>query len=227
MTEPPSAPRQILVWDLPTRVFHWALAIVVTLLILTGLDGKLDWHMKLGQVALALGLFRLIWGFIGNRQARFIDFIAGPRAIIAYLRGLFGKDGPRYLGHNPVGGYAVLAMLGLVLMQATTGLFTTDDIATDGPLYGKVSSAVSGRLTSLHHWGFNALVVVILAHLAANLFYLLVKNDNLVTPMVTGAKDVDPSVAEPEPKGAGPLVALILFAACLTLVFGGVAWLAK
>ncbi len=227
MTDRAPPPRQILVWDLPTRAFHWLLVVVVTLLIYTGLSGKLDWHMKLGQVAMALGLFRLVWGFIGNRQARFHDFIAGPHAALRYLRGLFGKNGPHYLGHNPLGGYAVLAMLGLVLMQATTGLFTTDDIATDGPLFSKVSSAVSGRMTSLHHWGFNILLTVIIIHLAANAFYLLVKRENLITPMVTGTKDVEPNVAQPLPAGAGPAAALILFAACLALVFGGVAWLAK
>lgn len=215
------------VWDLPTRLFHWLLVLLVCLLFYTGLQGKLDLHMKLGQAVLGLLLFRIVWGFIGNRQARFADFIAGPAAAIAYLRSLFGKPGRRYLGHNPVGGYAVLLMLALLLLQATTGLFTSDDIATDGPLYAKVSGALSARLSTLHRWGFDFLLVVIGLHLAANAFYLLVKRENLIGPMLSGRKAVAIAPpAETKAKTAGPLTALLLFIGCEAAVFGAIYWLA-
>ncbi|WP_430398988.1 cytochrome b/b6 domain-containing protein [Ferrovibrio sp.] len=220
------ANHSIPVWDLPTRLFHWVLVIAVCVLFYTGLQGKLDLHMKFGQFVLGLLLFRLIWGFIGNRQARFSDFIAGPAAAIAYLRGLFGKGGPKYLGHNPVGGYAVLLMLALLLVQASTGLFASDDIATDGPLYSKVSSSLSARLSTLHRLGFDALLVIILIHLASNAFYLLVKRENLITPMVTGNKTVSGGASAPV-QGAGPVAALVIFVVCEAVVFGGIAWLAK
>lgn len=215
------------VWDLPTRLFHWALVLLVCLLFYTGLQGKLDLHMKLGQAMLGLLLFRLIWGFIGNRQARFADFIAGPGAAIAYLRSLFGKPGRRYLGHNPLGGYAVLLMLALLLLQASTGLFTSDDIATDGPLYAKVSGAVSARLSTLHRWGFDFLLIVIGLHLAANAFYLLVKRENLIGPMLSGRKPVEAGhAAADSTKSAGVMVALLLFIGCEAAVFGAIYWLA-
>lgn len=231
MTDQPAASAAIPavsvpVWDLPTRLFHWVLVIAVCALFYTGLQGKLDLHMKLGQFVLGLLLFRLIWGFIGNRQARFSDFIAGPAAAIAYLRGLFGRNGPKYLGHNPVGGYAVLLMLALLLIQASTGLFASDDIATDGPLYAKVSSSLSARLSTLHRLGFDALLVIILIHLASNAFYLLVKRENLIRPMVTGSKTVPASTVMPV-QGAGPVAALVIFVLCEIAVFAGIAWLAK
>lgn len=214
------------VWDLPTRLFHWALVLLVCLLFYTGLQGKLDLHMKLGQAMLGLLLFRLIWGFIGNRQARFADFIAGPGAAIAYLRSLFGKPGRRYLGHNPLGGYAVLLMLALLLLQASTGLFTSDDIATDGPLYAKVSGAVSARLSTLHRWGFDFLLIVIGLHLAANAFYLLVKRENLIGPMLSGRKVVAADQAAAGiTKSAGVMAALLLFLGCEAAVFGAIYWL--
>ena len=225
MTDPTT---RFQVWDLPTRLFHWALVLLVCLLFFTGLQGKLDLHMKLGQATLGLLLFRLIWGFIGNRQARFADFIAGPTAALAYLRSLFGTPGRKYLGHNPVGGYAVLLMLAALLLQAVSGLFTSDDIATDGPLYAKVSGAVSAQFSTLHRWGFDILLVVIGVHLAANAFYLLVKRENLVGPMISGNKALDSAeaaLAQPR-QGAGPVTALLLLAVCEAVVFGGVAWLA-
>jgi len=125
-----------------------------------------------------------------------------------------------------VGGYAVLLMLALLLVQASTGLFASDDIATDGPLYSKVSSSLSARLSTLHRLGFDALLVIILIHLASNAFYLLVKRENLITPMVTGNKSVADTLPAPL-KAAGPITALVIFVVCEAVVFGGIAWLAK
>jgi len=220
--------RKIRVWDLPTRLFHWLLVILVAAMIGTGLSGRLEQHMVIGQALLALLLFRLIWGFVGNQQARFADFLAGPGAALAYLRGLIGKGGPHYVGHNPLGGYAVFAMLGLLLLQAVSGLFTSDDIATDGPLYGLVSGSVSAQLSSIHRLTIDAIYIVVGIHLLSTVFYLTVKRENLVKPMLTGDKllpaDEAARVAR-APQGPGLLAAAILFALCLAAVFGGIALL--
>lgn len=214
---------KITVWDLPTRLFHWTLAALVVAMLLTGWTGKLDLHMTLGQAVLTLVLFRLVWGFTGNRYARFADFVAGPLAGLRYLGTLFGRPGPHYVGHNPVGGWAVLAMLLLLAVQAGSGLFTSDDIVTDGPLFSKVSSGTASLLSTIHRRTFWILVAVIGLHLLANLFYLVVKQNDLVSPMVTGKK-VAPTAADAG-RGGHPLLALIILAICATIVFGGIALL--
>ncbi|MCW0234751.1 MAG: cytochrome b/b6 domain-containing protein [Ferrovibrio sp.] len=212
----------IRVWDLPTRLFHWGLVALVIAMVWTGWQGKLDLHMTLGQVVLSLVLFRLIWGFAGNRYARFTDFVAGPMAGLRYLGTLFGRPGPKYIGHNPVGGYAVLAMLGLLALQAGTGLFTSDDIVTDGPLYSKVPSSTAALLGTLHRRTIWVLGAVIAVHLLSTVFYLTVKKENLVTPMVTGRKH---AAAAADAAGGHPALALAIFAACLAVVFGGISLL--
>lgn len=214
---------KITVWDLPTRLFHWTLAALVVAMLLTGWTGKLDLHMTLGQAVLTLVLFRLVWGFTGNRYARFADFVAGPLAGLRYLGTLFGRPGPQYVGHNPVGGWAVLAMLLLLAVQAGSGLFTSDDIVTDGPLFSKVSSGTASLLSTIHRRTFWILVAVIGLHLLANLFYLVVKQNDLVSPMVTGKK-VAPTAADAG-RGGHPLLALAILAVCAAIVFGGIALL--
>lgn len=209
----------IRVWDLPTRLFHWALVVLVIAMVATGMTGKLDLHMTLGQVVLALVLFRLIWGFAGNRYARFSDFVAGPMAGLRYIGTLFGRPGPAYVGHNPVGGWAVLAMLALLLLQAGTGLFTSDDIVTDGPLYSRVAGSTSALLSTVHRLAIWGLLAVIAVHLLSNVFYLAVKKENLITPMVTGRKQAPATADAP---GGHPLLALGLLVLCLVIVFGGI-----
>jgi cytochrome b len=219
------SPASIRVWDLPTRLFHWLLVLLVTAMVWTGWNGKLDLHMTLGQIVLSLVLFRLVWGFTGNRYARFADFVAGPMAGLRYLGTLFGRPGPKYIGHNPVGGYAVLAMLGLLALQAGTGLFTSDDIVTDGPLFSKVSGSTAALLSTIHRLAIWALLAVIAVHLLSTVFYLTVKRENLVTPMVTGRKTVPAAEARAASgeRGGHPLLALAIFALCLLAVFGGIA----
>ncbi|MFN4310471.1 MAG: cytochrome b/b6 domain-containing protein [Ferrovibrio sp.] len=211
----------IRVWDLPTRLFHWGLVALIVAMVATAWRGKLDLHMTLGQIVLALVLFRLVWGFVGNRYARFGSFVAGPVAALRYLASLFSAQNERHVGHNPLGGYAVLAMLALLLLQAGTGLFTSDDIVTDGPLYSKVSGSTSALLSTIHRTSIWVLLSVIALHVCASLFYLLVKKDNLIGPMLTGRKQAGP--ADDAGGGGHPLLAAIIFALCLAIVFGGIA----
>lgn len=181
---------KVLVWDLPTRLFHWLLVgctiVSVGTAKLAGL--AMQYHEWCGVAILVLVLFRALWGVVGGRHARFISFVAGPRKVIAYARTLSGGGVERYLGHNPLGGWSILAMLAALGVQVGTGLFANDDIFTEGPLAHWVSKAASDYLTHIHHTNKFILIVLVSLHLAAVAFYHAVKKENLVTPMVTGYK---------------------------------------
>jgi len=183
-------PHQIRVWDLPTRLFHWLIVIFVVISFTTGMLGGnwMSYHLKSGYIILTLLLFRLIWGFWGGRYSRFVSFVQGPIVVIRYAKTLFRKDTPKLLGHNPMGGWSVMAMLAALLVQTGTGLFANDDIATQGPLYGWVSKATSDWLTGIHIFNKGVILFLLSLHLSAVLFYLLFKHDNLIVPMVTGLR---------------------------------------
>jgi cytochrome b len=200
--------RTVRVWDPATRLFHWALVILVAVNIYTGSVGglwEMDLHMLSGQAILSLVLFRVVWGLVGSRHSRFADFVRGPAAIVDYLRRLRrGDDGPPVRGHNPLGGWSVMAMLVSLLLQASTGLYANDDIFTEGPLAKTVSKATSDTLTWVHHVNSKVLFVLIAVHLLAVFGYLIVKHDNLIRPMITGRKTLPPE-APPERAGESPL----------------------
>jgi len=174
-----------LVWDLPLRIFHWLLvAAIVTSWATHELGVEyFDWHVRAGYLTLVLVAFRIGWGFVGPRHARFADFIRGPRGILDYLR-----SGRATIGHNPLGGLSILAMLGLLLFQTLTGLFANDEIFNTGPLYGYVSDDQSDRLTSLHKQNFDWLAVLVGLHVAAVGWYQWVRKTDLIRPMFTGRK---------------------------------------
>jgi cytochrome b len=207
--------KKIRVWDLPTRVFHWALAICVIGLFATGLTGGnwITWHEKFGFATLALVLFRLIWGVIGSETSRFTDFLRGPRALIAYL-----KTGvsPTH-GHSPLGGLSVLALLGLLLLQATTGLFVDDDIANKGPLADKVASAWVALATKVHRLNKYVLGAMVLLHLCAIIFYTYKKKQKLVGPMISGEREV--SEGDTAPRVKNGLAPWVVLAACAAFVY--------
>jgi len=183
-------PHQIRVWDLPTRLFHWLIVIFVVISFSTGMVGGnwMSYHLKSGYIILTLLLFRLSWGFCGGRYSRFVSFVRGPTAVMRYAKTLLRKDTPKLLGHNPMGGWSVMAMLAALLVQVGTGLFANDDIATQGPLYGWVSKATSDWLTGIHIFNKGMILFLVSLHLSAVLFYLLIKHDNLIVPMVTGRR---------------------------------------
>lgn len=186
---PASNLQPVKVWDLPTRLFHWALVALVVAQWLTAENSDtMDYHIWGGYAILALVLFRLIWGFIGSDTVRFGHFVRGPAAVIGYVKALLRGETPLYLGHNPAGVWSILAMLALLLVQAGTGLFANDDIMIEGPLYGWVSKSTSDWLTSIHKFNFNLLLAVIAVHIGAALFYLFVKRENLIHPMLSGLK---------------------------------------
>jgi cytochrome b len=148
----------------------------------------MEWHSRFGYATLALILFRIVWGFAGSQTSRFADFVRGPAAVARYVKQSSSAQSPLPIGHNPLGGWSVVAMLLCVLVQAVSGLFTSDGIDEDGPFVGSVSNATVKLATKLHHLGETALLVLITLHIAAVLLHWLLKHDNLIVPMITGRK---------------------------------------
>jgi cytochrome b len=188
-TDPRTSGHSIRIWDLPVRVTHWSFAALIPAMWWTAENHEMEWHMRLGIALLALLVFRIAWGFVGSSTARFNGFIRGPRAVAQYLGSLRRVEGVPVIGHNAAGGWSVLALLGFMSVQVGLGLFAGDpDDGTTGPLNNLVSYATTDRITDLHEWLFNLLVGFILLHLAAIVFYRLVKKEDIVRPMVTGRR---------------------------------------
>ena len=204
---------RIRVWDLPVRVFHWALVTAVATAVITGeLGGSwMEVHGKAGLTIVGLVVFRLVWGMIGSTHARFVRFAPTPGKLKAYLQGRW-----RGVGHNPLGALSVFALLALLASQAATGLFSNDDIAFSGPLFALVDEALAIRLTAIHRQLANVLLVLMGVHIAAIAFYLGVKKDNLVKPMVTGWKEVE---AGRSTKKGGPVAFAVALAIALAAVY--------
>lgn len=182
-----STSARIRVWDLPLRLFHWALTICVIGSFVTANFGGLwmDYHFQFGYAILALLLFRLVWGFFGPRTARFASFLRGPSAILAYVR---QRGVVVSAGHNPLGALSVILMLVLLLIQVATGLFATDGILSEGPLSRYVSHATADRLTGVHQINRILILIVIGLHLLAIAWYAIVRRQPLVRAMITGNK---------------------------------------
>lgn len=173
------------VWDLPTRLFHWTLAALVVAAFATIYAGELDWHFRAGYAVLALVIFRLLWGFVGSRYARFSSFPPSPTAALAYLRGNY----PPRLGHNPLGALSVYAILLVVLVQVVLGLFANDGSFSEGPLARLVTGSTSDLATRLHKWNQWLIVGLVVCHITAIFFYFKAKRENLVRPMLLGDHD--------------------------------------
>ena len=223
MTTTANTTYTVRVWDLPTRVFHWALALCIVGLVITGNVGgnAMVWHFRLGLGVLALLLFRLVWGLVGGRWSRFAAFIYSPRSIINYLR---GRGKPEHsVGHTPTGAGSVFALLAILLAQVGSGLISDDEISNAGPLVRFVSTATTNLATNYHKnigkWIILALVVL---HLAAIGFYLWRKH-NLIKPMLHGDKQIAMPVPASRDDAVSRLGALGIFGICV----GFVVWISK
>jgi len=179
----------ILVWDLPTRAFHWLLALSFVGAFATADSERLrDVHVFLGYTMLGLVAFRLVWGLLGPRYARFSSFAFGPRAVAAYLRSLLTRSPQHHLGHNPAGSWAIYALLGLTLLAGATGYATYNELG--------------GHWTEeLHEAAANTLLAVVLVHVAGVLVSSLIHRENLARAMLTGYKSGDPAHAHPSGRG--------------------------
>lgn len=180
--------RDVKVWDWSIRVFHWCLPVLIFLMWFSNDQGEMERHFLFGQVLLGLLTYRLIWGVIGTPYARFKHFLYGPKAFIAYAKGFFSDNKLRYLSHNPMGGLMALVLMGAVVFQLVSGLFTTDDIFMKGPLYDTVSRSTSAWFTRWHSLFFDGLLVLIGLHLAAVALYKL-RGEGLVKAMFSGKKE--------------------------------------
>jgi cytochrome b len=216
-----AATNRIRVWDLPTRIFHWALAILVIFSFATGKigGGWMDWHLKSGYAILALLVFRLAWGILGSQTARFTHFLRGPRAAIVYASETFAGRHPPTLGHNPLGGWMVVLMLALLVAQAAAGLFADDEIATQGPLAAKVSNAVVAKMTAFHYYNGWTIVAAVSLHVLAVATYQWGLKVDLLRPMVSGWKAVPPGMRPPEPARAASWLAAMFLAVAAGLVY--------
>jgi cytochrome b len=219
--------QSVRVWDLPTRMFHWLLAASVIGAVITAKIGgnAMVWHMRLGLLALALLLFRVVWGFVGGHWSRFASFLYGPSSVLAYLRGDAGPNGRYDVGHSPLGALSVFGLLAVLLVQVATGLVADDEIATVGPLNRFVESALAGCATSWHKdLGQYLIMALVVLHVAAVLFYLLKKGRNLIAPMWHGDKQRLAPGTPPSADGvAQRALAAVLIAATLSLSW----WIAR
>jgi cytochrome b len=206
------------VWDLPTRLFHWLLAAAILgSFVSVKIGGNaMIWHGRFGYVVLTLLLFRLIWGVVGPLHARFSQFIKGPAAILAELK---GSNKPS-VGHNPLGALSVVALLGLSLAQALFGLFTSDDIFYDGPLVKHVSNDTVSFISWLHHSAEWFLIGLVALHIAAIGYHKVIKKHDLVRPMIRGDQTVPAGVSAQASQDDATvhLKALIILVLCAAVV---------
>lgn len=222
-----AAETQAYVWDLPTRLFHWSLVLCVTTSLFAGEFGYMDIHLISGHVLLALILFRLLWGFVGGRHARFADFVKGPFTVLRYALGLLKGPPKAHLGHNPMGGWSVMALIGTLMFQVGTGLFSNDDILTEGPLAETVSKSTSDYLTYLHEQSGYVLYGLIGLHLAAVAFYTL-KGHPIIGAMITGNALVEQEKAADRDAASGAnLRGSLTLAIFIILVTAAIAYAIK
>lgn len=217
--------KRVRVWDLPTRLFHWALVVCfVGLLVTSELgDSAMVWHFRFGYSVLTLLLFRLAWGFVGGHWSRFSVFLVGPRTIWRYIKGQ--SERRVTVGHNPLGSLSVLALLGFAMLQVATGLFSDDEIATVGPLAKTVSSGLVSYATFYHaKVGKMILIVLVQLHIAAIIFHRIRNSENLLLPMLNGDKQLPEPCESARDDGRSRLKALGILVACAAAVFGLIQW---
>ena len=181
----------IRVWDLPVRIFHWLLVLcIIGSIISVNLGGNaIEFHAYFGYSTLTLLIFRITWGFVGSTHARFASFIPNREKILNYLQG----NAPKVLGHNPIGALSVFALLFVLGVQVITGLFVDDEIAFQGPLAKYVPNWVVSFLSEIHEGNQVVIYTLITIHIAAILYYKKFKGEDLIKPMISGDKEIDPS----------------------------------
>ena len=201
------------VWDLPTRLFHWGVVLLITFSWWSSEEAFDPWHFWSGYAVVFLLLFRILWGFVGSSTARFASFVRGPSAVVRYLRS--GRW--PLAGHSPVGALSVAAMLLSLLVQVGTGLIQIDsDDFVEGPLAALVSYETAEAAHDLHEANFNILLVLIVLHLAAILFYRFALRRELVGPMITGRAELEDGVEPMTPAPAWRALACAVVALAVT-----------
>lgn len=214
---------RVFVWDFPTRIFHWSLVLLFGFSWWSAGTHHMDWHQYSGLSICGLMVFRLLWGLFGTRTARFAQFVRGPRAVFAYLRPGGRSPRPAPLGHNPLGGWSVIVMLLLLCIQVVSGLLAVDiDGIESGPLSHLVDFDQGRAAAAIHQISFSLLLLMVLLHILAIIFYLVVKRRNLIRAMITGyQRTMDGADAEAAtPATRGRLILAILVAAVVVYAVG-------
>jgi cytochrome b len=207
------------IWDLPTRLFHWSLALCVVGLAITGTLGGdwMNWHLRLGYTVFTLLLFRLVWGFVGGHWSRFRSFLYGPAALLQHLRGRAPLA--HTAGHSPLGALSVFALLFILLAQVGTGLFSDDEIATFGPLVHLVSGDTVLAATGYHKSvGKLLILALVVLHLLAIAFYKFAKRQPLTQAMLSGDKTLTEAVPASRDTAGTRVLALLVLLGCAGLV---------
>ena len=214
-------PTRVRVWDLPTRVFHWSLALSVVASIASAQVGgnAMVWHFRVGYAVFALLLFRVLWGLMGGHWSRFANFIYAPATVVRYLRGRSRAHEHHDVGHTPLGAASVFGLLALLAAQVGTGLFADDEIASTGPLIQFVSGSTSLALTHCHkNFGQWLIIALTVLHVCAILFYLLKKKQNLMRSMLTGDKHLGVAAPASADDLRSRTFAAVLLAVCAAVV---------
>jgi cytochrome b len=213
----------VLVWDVPARLFHWTLVLLVALAWVTGeAEGAMfTVHKLAGYGVVVLLVFRVIWGFAGSRHSRFSDFVRPWREVFAHIKGMLCLRPARTLGHNPLGGWMALLLLLVLAAQVGTGLFASDD-GLGGPLAGTVAAGTAHAIAELHEGLSGALLGLIGLHVVGVLVESLLTRDNLVRAIITGRKAVTPGEAE---AGQSAAVAPGWLAALVLATASGIVWM--
>lgn len=199
---------KILVWDGPTRLFHWVAVTLVVAAYVTWRLNWMDWHANTGYALLTSVIFRILWGFFGSETARFSTFLAAPRAAARHLAHALRREPDRQVGHNPAGGWMVLLLLLLLFGETLSGVYVNNDVADEGPFTELIPAPVANTITALHWIFWDALLAAVALHLLAIFLYLVIKGHNLLLPMITGRKTLPAGV--PKPRMAGPARAAVL-----------------
>ncbi|RYY02536.1 MAG: cytochrome B [Gammaproteobacteria bacterium] len=222
-TENSIEPKTVKIWDVPVRIFHWSLVTLFIAAYVTNLLGPnyFNYHLWAGYGIIVLVVFRILWGFVGTYHARFFNFVRTPVATTKYALSVLRKKDVHYLGHNPLGAVMVIALLLAILVQAVTGLFSNDEIINLGPLYGYINDDLSLKLTSIHRQLFYWIAGAIFLHIAAVLFHVWFKRDNIVKAMFTGKKNTDELAEEKSISSSRIWLAIIIVA----IVIAALVWI--
>jgi cytochrome b len=199
---------RIRVWDIPTRLFHWLTAGLVLAAYVTWRLDLMAWHARVGEAALALVIFRLLWGIAGSDTARFSSFAASPLRALHHLAHVFRREPDRQAGHNPAGALMVLLLLALLVGETLSGLYVQNDVADHGRLTDIVPARIANGIDAAHWILWDALLAAVALHVLAIAIYAAAKGHNLVAPMITGRKRLPANV--PQPRMASALRAAIL-----------------
>ena len=217
----PSLLQPVRVWDLPTRLFHWVLALTLVGSVVSAKigGGAMVWHFRFGYVVFVLLAFRLLWGIVGGRWSRFASFVYAPATLLRYLRGQARPGEQLDVGHNPLGSLSVFALLLVLAVQVGTGLVADDEIANLGPLNRFVETSTGLAATAWHKgWGKTLVIALVVLHVAAIVYYRVGRRVDLVGPMLRGDKPLPPGTPASADGMPQRLLAAVLLLACAGLV---------